>query len=480
MKVRKNARWLTNDERTNFLKAVVTLKAIQEHRGARTMRLYDFYPLEHRLVRNRFRRSDDAPMGDGGHSGPAFPSWHREWLNRFEEDLRTVDSSVTLPYWDLTDRKHSTDVIFTADFMGGNGGGADGKIHDGVFRETVPASDRPAWWPNDDSGPLQGFVVDQGLTTFSTHPFNSQLPLFNVTGLTRDFGDFDTLPSRQSIRNLLGSTPFIGRIGFWPAMEGRAYHAPGHNLVGGLMSAPPTSPNDPIFFLHHCGVDLIWALWQARNDQTKAENLPPSRSLIPRPPFSYGHFLEDFMWPWDGDGTTNPEKARGPLQTDFPPSDPNVPPPVFPLHAFLRTVDPADVVRVGDVIDHHNLRDGTGYQYDVEIPFDIDKDGVGLARIEPYFGDLLLTGTVRTNATGSPAMADLAWEQDGTVRGWIEAATGDLHVRGQVIEAETDFTDTALQGAIALRHFNQPLAYLDPAGSFHLKGSVMPRQPAIA
>ena len=25
---------------------------------------------------------------------------------------------------------------------------------------------------------------------------------------------------------------------------------------------PGTSPNDPVFFLHHCNVDRIWALWQ--------------------------------------------------------------------------------------------------------------------------------------------------------------------------------------------------------------------------
>ncbi|HEX5847186.1 MAG TPA: tyrosinase family protein, partial [Rhodoplanes sp.] len=26
--------------------------------------------------------------------------------------------------------------------------------------------------------------------------------------------------------------------------------------------APMTSPNDPVFFLHHCFVDKAWADWQ--------------------------------------------------------------------------------------------------------------------------------------------------------------------------------------------------------------------------
>jgi tyrosinase len=25
-----------------------------------------------------------------------------------------------------------------------------------------------------------------------------------------------------------------------------------------------TSPNDPVFYLHHCNVDRIWSAWQAR------------------------------------------------------------------------------------------------------------------------------------------------------------------------------------------------------------------------
>ena len=34
-----------------------------------------------------------------------------------------------------------------------------------------------------------------------------------------------------------------------------------HQWVSGSMR-PGTSPNDPVFFLHHCNVDRIWALWE--------------------------------------------------------------------------------------------------------------------------------------------------------------------------------------------------------------------------
>ena len=53
-------------------------------------------------------------------------------------------------------------------------------------------------------------------------------------------------------------------------------------------------------------------------------------------------------------------------------------------------------------------------------------------------------------------------------------------MRGKVIKEEKDFSDNTLQGAIALRHYNQPLAYFDTAGNFRLKGKVLKKQPPMA
>ena len=72
---------------------------------------------------------------------------------------------------------------------------------------------------------------------------------------------------------------------------------------------PGTSPNDPVFFLHHCFVDKMWADWRAQN---------PSQGYAPVSGGPAGHNLNDAMFPW----TTRP----------------------------------------ADVLDHHAL----GYQYDDE------------------------------------------------------------------------------------------------------------------
>ncbi|KAK0190034.1 hypothetical protein F5146DRAFT_1224986 [Armillaria mellea] len=43
-------------------------------------------------------------------------------------------------------------------------------------------------------------------------------------------------------------------------------HAAGHKGVGGEMGNVMTSPNDPIFWLHHGYVDYLWWKWQGNNE----------------------------------------------------------------------------------------------------------------------------------------------------------------------------------------------------------------------
>jgi tyrosinase len=63
------------------------------------------------------------------------------------------------------------------------------------------------------------------------------------------------------------------------------YHNQVHNLVRGDMISG-TSPNDPIFWLHHCNVDRIWAAWQA---------LHPQAIYLPKSGAPLGHNLNDPM-----------------------------------------------------------------------------------------------------------------------------------------------------------------------------------------
>ena len=98
------------------------------------------------------------------------------------------------------------------------------------------------------------------------------------------------------------------------------------------MSNGLTSPTDPIFFLHHCQVDRIWAVWQQSHSGPSNYN--------PLNLGGHGHKIGDRMWPWDG-GQSNPDAA---------------------VQALLPTFLPNDIVTPEDVLDHKAL----GYVYEGE------------------------------------------------------------------------------------------------------------------
>ena len=64
-----------------------------------------------------------------------------------------------------------------------------------------------------------------------------------------------------------------------------------HRYIGGTM-VPPTSPYDPVFWLHHCYVDKLWADWQ-RLHPTEPGYLPDGGAK------KKGHNLRDVMAPWN-------------------------------------------------------------------------------------------------------------------------------------------------------------------------------------
>jgi tyrosinase len=63
-------------------------------------------------------------------------------------------------------------------------------------------------------------------------------------------------------------------------------HGAGHFAIGGDAGDLYSSPNDPVFFLHHAMLDYVWWIWQALHpDQARTiagtitiGNRPPSRN----------------------------------------------------------------------------------------------------------------------------------------------------------------------------------------------------------
>ncbi|XP_053390939.1 putative tyrosinase-like protein tyr-3 [Mercenaria mercenaria] len=64
------------------------------------------------------------------HKGAAFLVWHRVFLTHFEEEMRKIDPSVSLPYWDSSAdfyiAKPTESVVWSDCFMGSGNGAISG------------------------------------------------------------------------------------------------------------------------------------------------------------------------------------------------------------------------------------------------------------------------------------------------------------------------------------------------------------------
>jgi tyrosinase len=257
MRIRKNVKNLSSEEKTKFVNVILTLKTRPSvlHEGDITKNRYDDYVEIHMNAMMAGSQDDprDDPNWEPGwaHNGPAFFPWHRVLLLQFEKDLQTLDSTVSIPYWDWTDNASSP---FTLDFLGPDGNINDPddplKVNEGPF-----AHDAPNHWTINVNDP-----PDQ--------PGGPPLPNY----LRRGFGrraDARNLPSTVQINRALDyvmydSQPWmLGSPGFRSTAE-TSIHNLVHRWVNGTMMLM-TSPNDPVFWLHHCNIDRLWGNWQRQH-----------------------------------------------------------------------------------------------------------------------------------------------------------------------------------------------------------------------
>jgi tyrosinase len=181
---------------------------------------------------------------NAAHSGPAFLPWHRYFLIRLEGFLQQAvhDTSFRIPYWDWN---------------------ADAELPN--------PNTSPIW----ESGNLGQFVGASWRVRLAMNAATGNLQAVDRP-LQRNLGAWGALPTRQQVRTAIrdqtvyDQTPFNssspgGARNHVEGWIGRArIHNNVHVWVGGDMQWS-SSPNDPVFFLHHCNVDRIWAAWQEKH-----------------------------------------------------------------------------------------------------------------------------------------------------------------------------------------------------------------------
>ncbi|MBN9694043.1 MAG: tyrosinase family protein [Verrucomicrobia bacterium] len=309
LQIRVGVKELTPIQRTNFVRCVLWLKthpSSYDTTGS-GLNAYDWMV---KLHKDGFEAH--LAGGSGVHMAPSFFPWHREYLLAFERELQRaarelgIPETVTLPYWDWTDPE-TAPLVFRDDFLGGNGSGNNAAFTNGLPNtRNSPFRVRSGPFATRDDRTTE-FLVSTNAAVSGTSPQGPpRFFLQRAIGTHRIFSPvvgttppeyptaelLDLLPKTNEIAHALQMTlydlaawdytvetnlQFLERTTFRNYMEGHTgllnvfteepfgdqIHGRVHLWMGGNMSSS-SSPNDPLFWLHHANLDRIWAEWQDR------------------------------------------------------------------------------------------------------------------------------------------------------------------------------------------------------------------------
>lgn len=177
---------------------------------------------------------EHAPETDQqGNINHNFLPWHRAYLLKLEKLLQQRDAEVSLPWWNWRSQQSKREGIpkVFADEMVGN---KANPLYD--FFMNITGRDKT------------GFNVNLNRNTFR-RPGEPKEIASTETALKRNEQDIPQLYSLTDFRQFSERL----RIG---------WHNFIHMWIGGDMSIVSTAAYDPIFYVHHCNIDRIWAIWQ--------------------------------------------------------------------------------------------------------------------------------------------------------------------------------------------------------------------------
>lgn len=267
MDIRINHRDMTPQQKTLFTDAILRLKNNVDSvlRPGLQSRYDDFVQIH----KNSMGLGN--PLVPNPHRSPLFYPWHRAFLRQFEVALQTATSNpaITLPYWNW--QLTGADNPFTMNFMGANGDNTqDQRVTGGPFSREHSQFTVAVW--------------DEGIGN---------------TGIRRNLGAAGYLPSQEQIIATLNRTPYWSPENGWENFSETDLHNPVHAWIGGDMLSS-SSPNDPIFFLHHCYLDLLWERWKLQHP-----TVPSFPGQPGQPDFDFGETVLVFNpanepTPWPG------------------------------------------------------------------------------------------------------------------------------------------------------------------------------------
>jgi tyrosinase len=385
------------------------------------------------------------------HGNVLFPTWHRVYLLRLENALRSIPgcADVTLPYWDETSDESAKNGVPWAltrkDFV------LDGQtianpLRSFVFNANIAdniAGDNPDYSKTKGYEtvryPLSGLVGPNDIAQtkahnaqYSDYDKNVQLMNQNIvawltsqivvdgkpieTHVRKKYQDCLNAPNYTVFSNTTSAAQWNENLpdGAKPVVPLESPHNSIHLAVGGCdipnydrspiegangdMGENDTAGLDPIFYFHHCFVDRVFWLWQKR------------------------HGLTDRLEIIAGYPGTNSVDNQGPT-------------PGTPPNSWLTLASPLDPFRIGEngmeraytSLDCLNIETQLGYTYG---PGSLESPAAALLAQEPGGRTVRVRGINRARIRGSfmiSAFAQIAGKREhlGT-----EAVLSRWHVEG--------------------------------------------------
>lgn len=240
------------------------------------------------------------------HYSGTFLGWHRYFTWQYEQALRKeCGYKGYQPYWNWAKTAESglekSPMLDGSAFsMSGNGEFIPGGKEVNLGGNGLPDFWLPAGTGGGciKSGPFKNMKVNLGPVqlglTDGTSVSNGDGLGYNPRCLKRDLTDYSNknFANASSIANLILGTKDVAN--FQNTMQGLpgsgsiGVHGGGHYSMGGDPGRDLfTSPGDPLFYLHHGGIDRAWWIWQQLDLKTRTGasgisgtgtfmNMPPS------------------------------------------------------------------------------------------------------------------------------------------------------------------------------------------------------------
>ena len=215
---RRDWNTLSDEEKQTYISAVLTVATDPQYQ-----------PLYNQLLQI-YDDSSDTPVQSTAPETSQFFPWHRYFLLEYEDLLRLVNSSITIPYWDWTllpTDPYSSPVFDPVTGFGNSSNSIATCVTSGPFREEV-------------------FQVT---------------PSAGGDCLRRQYED-SMYPTRSRIENnlFIVSAENFDDVHMFLQI---AIHLNVRCFVGGDLCTLQDAANDPLYLLHLSRIDLILDEWQS-------------------------------------------------------------------------------------------------------------------------------------------------------------------------------------------------------------------------